>query len=68
MMNRRGYLQSLARAGLGGILFLAAGLLLSRKQVRVEPSCGLEKACRSCRRLETCSYTEAVKERENGKR
>lgn len=66
-MNRRKYIHSLARIGLTGAMALVAGVLVSRKQVRLERSCGESATCSSCRKLQQCDRLEARKERGNGK-
>jgi hypothetical protein len=65
-MDRKTFIRDMARLGLLGVLAATAGILLSRKQVRLEKQCGIGIQCSACRRLSSCAYPEALEEKGGG--
>jgi len=66
-MNRKSFLNTLARGGILALMALIAGVFYSRRQVSLERDCGLDLQCRNCSRLNDCGLPRAEKERENEK-
>jgi hypothetical protein len=66
-MDRREYIGKFARGGLLGLLAVATGILVSRKQVALKDDCSGGFRCRNCRELNSCQLPEAVNERVNAK-
>jgi hypothetical protein len=57
-MNRKTFIAHLLRGGLLATLLVVAGILVSRKQVRLQRDCGLERACTDCRKRQTCEWVK----------
>jgi hypothetical protein len=64
-MDRRSYIHTVVRGGILGVLAFAGALLVSRRQVELESSCGENFACKSCRKLSRCKLPEAHEERKS---
>ena len=62
-MNRKAFINTLARGGILATMALLAGVLISRKQISIEKECGLNLQCRSCTGLKACEFPEAKIER-----
>jgi hypothetical protein len=65
-MDRRKFIERLARAGWLAVLAAAAGVLLARRQVKAPELCQKEGGCRTCPVLSGCGLPEAEKERNHG--
>jgi len=66
-MNRKTFISSLFRGTILAGMALLAGVLLTRKQVSLEKSCGLNIQCRNCTKLKACDLPEAKIEMDNEK-
>ena len=63
-MVRRKFIHHLVRGGLVAGLAAAAGILISRDQVKLRSDCTVNFQCRSCNRLNGCQLPEAQQTRE----
>ena len=68
MISRKEFLKSFGRCGILIIFTSITGLLASRRSIRRDRSlCSAGRTCRLCRRLDGCSYPEAIRLREKMK-
>lgn len=67
-MDRRIFLNRVARGGLLSLLVLVTGILVSRKQVSLKASCTGDFQCRNCNKLNGCELPEAISERDYGEK
>ena len=61
-MDRKRFIEQMARGGLLAVLALGTGFLLSRRQVTLQQECELNYQCRSCGKLKECQLPEAKKQ------
>ena len=62
-MNRKAFINTLARGGIGVSMAVLTGVLISRRQITLEKECGLNLQCRSCSGLKACQLPDAKIER-----
>jgi len=62
-MNRKEFVNRMARGSILGIIALLGGVLLARRQLSLVKECGLDYQCRNCSKLTKCQLPEAEKER-----
>jgi len=62
-MNRKAFINTVARGGILALMALIAGIFYSRRQLSLERECGLNLQCRNCSKLSSCQLPGAEKER-----
>ncbi|MEN8155469.1 MAG: hypothetical protein ABFS10_00840 [Bacteroidota bacterium] len=62
-MDRRRFIEQMARGGVLAGMALGTGFLLVRRQVTLQQDCGLNYQCRGCKKIEECRLPEAREER-----
>jgi len=65
-MNRRNFIEKSGRGILLGGIAIVSGVLVSRRQVSLDPNCSADFQCKNCGKLSKCQLPEAENERRDG--